>query len=627
LDGASASQQSGTSRHGRLTFDGPTLTFGAMHGGLSYGIFDMKNVASWSANWFRLTLALVAVATAAASAVTGCSAAPKTSSSGSSGEGGDDVASATSTTTTTAGVGGMIGSGGMGGDDASGGSSAFPCGIDCSTIKTDDCHRAECNMTTKSCEVVNEDDGFSCEDGQFCTVNDACVKGKCVGGPQIECGLTPAACEEVTCDEMAQSCDVAPLAEGSPCNNPLDLCQVGETCQSGVCKGSVNDCFFAPVPNECFEAVCNPQNGMCEPVAGNDGEPCIDASDLCTINRTCAAGKCQGGVAVDCSHLTQNCDIGSCDMNTGKCVAQMVQNGQMCDDLSACTTGETCTNGVCGSGTPITVCEQNGDGCCPNNCNAQNDIDCTVKPSCLAIKTSIPAATSGIYTVDPDLSGPILPSQVYCDMTHDQGGWTLVARFANQDAANWMLDSGEWWYTRTQEVGQTTNRGVNADMISRAFWTVKGSEIRLSRTSNPNDLGLLVTTGNCLNNQTFRNFITGFGDFQNGKVWGNNSVAGTCAAQFGNNFATTNGFQQANCTGDIGAPNSISFWSDWSAGDGAVMMIGGGGNACGRADHGIGVTEANEASFTFSVSSEDDFGSNGSDFACNDPYALNLWVR
>jgi len=27
------------------------------------------------------------------------------------------------------------------------------------------------------------------------------------------------------------------------------------------------------------------------------------------------------------------------------------------------------------------------------------------------------------------------------------------------------------------------------------------------------------------------------------------------------------------------------------------MMIGGGGSACARADHGIGITEANEASF------------------------------
>ena len=56
-------------------------------------------------------------------------------------------------------------------------------------------------------------------------------------------------------------------------------------------------------------------------------------------------------------------------------------------------------------------------------------------------------------------------------------------------------------------------------------------------------------------------------------------------------------------------------------------MIGGGGTACSRADHGIGVTEANAASFVFNASSEDDFGSNGSDFSSNAPYALNLFIR
>ncbi|RLB52870.1 MAG: hypothetical protein DRI90_21735, partial [Deltaproteobacteria bacterium] len=84
-------------------------------------------------------------------------------------------------------------------------------------------------------------------------------------------------------------------------------------------------------------------------------------------------------------------------------------------------------------------------------------------------------------------------------------------------------------------------------------------------------------------------------------------------------------FAQATCTGDIGAANSISFWSDWSSGDGAVMMIGGGGSVCNRADHGIGVTEANDASFNDGSVGENDFG----DDAGSGPtgYALNLFVR
>ena len=63
-------------------------------------------------------------------------------------------------------------------------------------------------------------------------------------------------------------------------------------------------------------------------------------------------------------------------------------------------------------------------------------------------------------------------------------------------------------------------------------------------------------------------------------------------------------------------------------------MIGGGGSACGRADHGIGITEADAASFVFSHSCtgasgyEHDFGY--ALVTCttqSQPYSLNLWIR
>ena len=59
-----------------------------------------------------------------------------------------------------------------------------------------------------------------------------------------------------------------------------------------------------------------------------------------------------------------------------------------------------------------------------------------------------------------------------------------------------------------------------------------------------------------------------------------------------------------------------------------MMMIGGGGSTCGRADHGIGITEDNEAKFGFVPSY--DFGRNaevGETAAPVSTYSLNLWVR
>ena len=54
------------------------------------------------------------------------------------------------------------------------------------------------------------------------------------------------------------------------------------------------------------------------------------------------------------------------------------------------------------------------------------------------------------------------------------------------------------------------------------------------------------------------------------------------------------------------------------------MMIGGGGDGCSRADHGIGITEANQAQFGYTGNCYKDFGDN-----CNGPtaYSINLWIK
>lgn len=55
------------------------------------------------------------------------------------------------------------------------------------------------------------------------------------------------------------------------------------------------------------------------------------------------------------------------------------------------------------------------------------------------------------------------------------------------------------------------------------------------------------------------------------------------------------------------------------------MMIGGGGDSCMRADHGIGVTEDGHGRFGHNTDcGYGDFGDN-----CNTPtsYSLNLWIK
>ena len=211
-------------------------------------------------------------------------------------------------------------------------------------------------------------------------------------------------------------------------------------------------------------------------------------------------------------------------------------------------------------------------------------------------------------------------------MTSTGQGWTLIARFSNDDAKSWMDDTGHWWYDKSNAAGDTLDPSINADMMSPAFWAVRGSELKITRSDDSQHTPLLQTTRNCLGGQAFRSKVTSYGNFRNGAVWASDQCLGSCTVQYGAQYQSTGGFQQATCSGNIQSSQAIGFWCDWDSGDGAVLMIGGGGSSCLRADHGIGITEANAASFVDSSNGELDYG-NKADVTPTQGYSLNLWIR
>ena len=98
---------------------------------------------------------------------------------------------------------------------------------------------------------------------------------------------------------------------------------------------------------------------------------------------------------------------------------------------------------------------------------------------------------------------------------------------------------------------------------------------------------------------------------------------------FSGRYTETIGFSKATstCTGasDILNGFNIGFWCHYGSGDGSVIMIGGGGGTCNRADHGIAVTENNSPMFGGNYP-ESDFGDDGNTRSTLS-YALNLWVH
>ena len=203
-------------------------------------------------------------------------------------------------------------------------------------------------------------------------------------------------------------------------------------------------------------------------------------------------------------------------------------------------------------------------------------------------------------------------------------GWTLIARFSNNDGKYWMSNAFNW-YDRISVYGAIFDPAYNQDMFSEAFWRTAANEIKITRSDDPTHTALLETTSNCLKGNTFRQYITSFGNFRNGAVWSSDKCLGSCSVKYGGQYQSTTGFEMHSCSSDIQSSNYIGFWCDWEHGDGAVVMIGGGGGGCYRADHGIGITEENQAKFGGSDNFLD-FG-HDADSTAQQPYALNLWVR
>jgi hypothetical protein len=225
-----------------------------------------------------------------------------------------------------------------------------------------------CNGIDDNCDGQTDE---SCDDGEPCTVNDACAGlGNCVGTfKNCDDGdkCTADTCLGGNCDHpvypcndnnpcTADSCDPTtgcahpPLTDACDDGNP---CTTGDNCSTGGCAGTLDPCDDG---NLCTTDSCS---GGCQ--HANNTTACDDGNP-CTPNDACSGGACVSGTGGACDDgnacTDDTCDAGNCGH---------VNNSGACSDGDGCTTGDACSGGSCVAGTP-TNCDD-GLACTTDACS------------------------------------------------------------------------------------------------------------------------------------------------------------------------------------------------------------------------------------------------------------------
>ncbi len=262
-----------------------------------------------------------------------------------------------------------------------------------------------------------------CEDGSYCTVNDACGGGACTGGAQRDCSDS-VACTTDACDEGADSCthtaSNAACDDGLWCNGAetCDLvggcqagtepsCDDGVACTTDACDEGTDSCTHVASNAACDDGLfCT--DDVCDPVQGcqhsarscDDGvacttDACDEGSDSCT--HTASNAACDDGLfctddvcdpVQGCQHPAHGCADGvacttdACDEGTDSCTH--AASNAACDDGLWCNGAETCDPvGGCQPGTPPScddgvacttdACDEGADSCTHAASNAACD--------------------------------------------------------------------------------------------------------------------------------------------------------------------------------------------------------------------------------------------------------------
>ncbi len=253
----------------------------------------------------------------------------------------------------------------------------------CASVTKSPCRTYSCNASTGACDSPPKTDGIQCNDGNWCTQNDACAGGTCTG-PTNSCDDGNDCTTDAACDPKLGSAGCSShtaVDDGSGCTLN-DKCQLFPACASGVCTGTPPNCDDA---NPCTVDSCDSKVG-CKHTSATNGTACSDGNP-CTGEDAklpdgsvnigqdgCVMGKCVAAKAKDCKVAntgpcyTSTCDptSKSLDSLTQKYACIQAMNNNPCQGGDACIVNQSCSNGFCQGGNPKNC--DDGNICTDDSC-------------------------------------------------------------------------------------------------------------------------------------------------------------------------------------------------------------------------------------------------------------------
>ena len=151
------------------------------------------------------------------------------------------------------------------------------------------CRTGQC-VHSIGCVNSDKPNGYTCNDNNPCTAEDACWNGMCAMGVAKDCSHLDSACTVGACDVTTGGCVAIPRNDGDTCDDGR-LCTVQDVCANGVCAGTQNTCFDN---NPCTVERCDESLG-CVTDHTDLNETCIPGClvhEDCPFNYYCYDGTC-----------------------------------------------------------------------------------------------------------------------------------------------------------------------------------------------------------------------------------------------------------------------------------------------------------------------------------------------